>query len=238
MTATIVQIPQRFATVNNLSILDSGIRLLPFAAVMACSSALTSILMGLTKFPVVGWLLFGSCLAIAGVAGFSKSSISPAIETSQYGFQVLAGIGLGIYGIALLLLTAYVVPKKYHGESMVVQETLPFGLTRMLAVANGAISQFRILGGSLGLSTVICASSPSLRNHLEAIIGPTQTHLLLERTERLFLLPPEARALARRAFGESYNLQMTVLIGFAAATVPACILMWQRKAVIFQKQGT
>jgi hypothetical protein len=49
---------------------------------------------------------------------------------------------------------------------------------------------------------------------------------LLERTELVQELPPDTLERVRALFGEAYNLQVKVLIGFAAAKVPVTALMW------------
>ncbi|RYO85439.1 hypothetical protein DL764_009175 [Monosporascus ibericus] len=109
LVVAIVQIPQRFMLVNSLSAIDAGVRLLPFAAVVASTSVLTAIIASKAKIPAINVLIFGACIEVAGVAGLSRASTQPTIESSQYGFQILAGAGVGIYNIILILLTPYVL---------------------------------------------------------------------------------------------------------------------------------
>lgn len=116
LVVTIVQIPQRFMLVNSLPAIDAGVRLLPFAAVVASTSVIVATIMGKFKIPAVLSLIFGAFLEIAGVVGLSKASTSPEIQASQYGFQILAGAGVGIYNIVLILLTPYVVTKADIGK--------------------------------------------------------------------------------------------------------------------------
>ena len=49
---------------------------------------------------------------------------------------------------------------------------------------------------------------------------------LLEKTETVNLLAPEALVRVKNLFGEAYNLQIKVLIGFAVAKLPVTALMW------------
>ncbi|RYP47037.1 hypothetical protein DL768_006832 [Monosporascus sp. mg162] len=109
LVVTIVQIPQRFMLVNSLSAIDAGLRLLPFAAVVASTSVLTAIIASKAKIPAINVLIFGACIEVAGVAGLSRTSTQSTIESPQYGFQILAGAGVGIYNIILILLTPYVL---------------------------------------------------------------------------------------------------------------------------------
>jgi len=49
---------------------------------------------------------------------------------------------------------------------------------------------------------------------------------LLEKTELVQTLSPETLERVRQVFGEAYNLQVKVLIGFAIAKVPVTGMMW------------
>lgn len=108
-------------------------------------------------------------------------------------------------------------------------------LTRIPAVGNGAINQFRILGGSLGLSIVTCATNRSLRAGLLGVVGLTETASILDRSDRIFKLPPDLQLRVREVFGYTYRTQVTILIGIAVAQVFVTALQWQRKAVILKK---
>lgn len=117
MTVTIVQIPQRFMIVDRLSPIDSGVRLLPFAAVMVSTSVLVTVAIAKFKVFAVTSLILGALLEIAVVAGFSRASTHVGIEPSQYVFQILAGVCVGICNIILLLLTPHLVEKEDLGKS-------------------------------------------------------------------------------------------------------------------------
>jgi hypothetical protein len=115
ITAFIVQLPQRFVLVNDLSTIQAGIRLLPFAAVIGLTCIIMSFVFSESKIPVLYWLLFGGLLQVAGAAGLSKTSTDPDIDPAQYGFQVLAGAGVGVFNVGLILLTPRIVSKKHLG---------------------------------------------------------------------------------------------------------------------------
>lgn len=103
------------------------------------------------------------------------------------------------------------------------------------AVANGAITQFRILGGSLGLAIVTCATGPTLRSRLLEVLSLDQTDLVLDRTEMILALPSESQSVVRGLFGDTYNRQMTILIGIAAAQVLVACIQWQRNPIVFKR---
>ncbi|RDL39059.1 MFS general substrate transporter [Venustampulla echinocandica] len=222
ITVSIVQIPQRFIIVNGLSPIDAGVRLIPFTAVMAFTAVIMSIVLSKSNIPVLYWLLFGGLLQVAGIAGFSQLSVNHDIEPSQYGFQILAGAGVGMFNVVLLLLTPYVVENQHLGMKGTFNDATE--ADRRIAVANGAINQFRLLGGSFGLSIVVCASNSSLRHHLLSILEPSQVSVLLSRTETILALPDATQIIVRKMFGQSYNLQMLIVIGFAAANIPVSLM--------------
>ncbi|KAF2469066.1 MFS multidrug transporter-like protein [Lindgomyces ingoldianus] len=216
MTVTIIQIPQRFVLVNGLSPMAAGVRLLPFTTVMASSSVLASIITSKAKIPVVNVLIFAGLLMIAGTVGLSQTPVSPAIWGPQYGFQILAGVGVGIFNVMVILLPPYIVERQY------------------LAVANGAMIQMRILGGALALAITTSAASPSLRHNLLKVLSPQEAATFLDRTETIAILSPTKQAAVREINGKYYDLQMNVMIGFAVASVFFSVLQWQKKPIILK----
>jgi hypothetical protein len=104
-------------------------------------------------------------------------------------------------------------------------------LIRPLAVANGAINQFRILGGSVGLSIVVCASSSRLRRDLLSVLTPSEVAMVLNRTDEIQYLPEDTQRQVRIFFGQSYQLQMLIVVGIAAANIPATFLLWKKNQV-------
>jgi hypothetical protein len=217
LTVTIVQIPQRFMLVNERSPIDAGVGLLPFATVMAFTSVVVSVIMSKTPVPVIPTLIFGALLQVGGTAGLSQTSVQPDIEASQYMFQVLSGMGVGLVNIILLLMSPLVADKK------------------LISISNGAINQFRMLGGSVGLAIVTSATASVLKANLLELLSPDEVALVLDRTATILTLPPDKQALVRRSFGSMYNTQMTILIGIAAAQVFITLLKWKREPLVLKK---
>ncbi|KAH3986698.1 hypothetical protein HBH51_015450 [Parastagonospora nodorum] len=204
----IAQIPQRFVTVNDVSPLSAALRLLAFGAMIPVGSALAGALMGKPRIPPCGVVLAGAVLEIIGVVLLSRISTSPQIDSTQYGFQVLAGLGTGMVNAALIILVPYIME------------------TKDLSVGSAACTQFRILGGLVGLAILVSISTPYIRQHLTDIVSPEIAMMLLEKTEIIKELPLDTADKVRTLFGKGYNLQITILIGFAAAKIPVTALMW------------
>jgi hypothetical protein len=112
----IVQIPQRFVTVNDVSELSASLRLLSFGAMIPVGSAVAGALMGKPRIPPIWTILTGAIMEIIGVVLLSRISTSPEIDTAQYGFQVLAGFGNGMINASLIILIPYIMEKRDLGE--------------------------------------------------------------------------------------------------------------------------
>lgn len=113
-TTCVVQIPQRFITVNGLSPFDAGVRLLPFGVLVPGMSSLSAMLMKKLVAPIY-ILMAGAILQIIGTVCLSRTDTSPTISASQYGFQILIGSGIGFINSALLLLVPFVMKSQDLG---------------------------------------------------------------------------------------------------------------------------
>ncbi|KAG8531949.1 uncharacterized protein KY384_003585 [Bacidia gigantensis] len=217
LTVCIVQLPQRFTTVNGQSAFQAGVRLLPFGAFIPAGSVLAAILIGRARISPLYILLAGGFLEVIGTALLSQSSAEYHISAAQYGYQILAGTGVGFFNATLVLLVPYVVDK------------------RDLAVGTAAIAQFRLLGGAVGLAIVTTVMNRSIAPRLSEFLAPKQVDILLESTSVLGMFSESIQSEIRSVFSYGHNLQMKALIGFAAAQVPATLLMWGKEALSVPK---
>ncbi|KAF2804408.1 MFS general substrate transporter [Mytilinidion resinicola] len=209
----LVQIPQRFMTVNGLSSLDAAVRMLPFGAFVPGGSSLAAVLMGKPKVPPCIIILVGAVLQLIGAVFLSRIPTDPHIHSPQYAFQVLIGLGVGFLAAGLILLVPYAMEK------------------RDLAVGTASVSQFRVLGGLIGISVASSLSTPYLRHHLIDVLPLDLVLAVMEKTEALHMLSGATLDNVRAIFGESYNLQIKFVIGFAAAQIPTTALMWTGQVV-------
>lgn len=60
-------------------------------------------------------------------------------------------------------------------------------------------------------------------------LSSEQSHLLFESTAIIASFPMDIQTVVRSVFGQAFNLQMKIMLGFATAQIPATLLMWQRK---------
>jgi hypothetical protein len=99
------------------------------------------------------------------------------------------------------------------------------------AVAMGAITQFRIMGGAIGLSIVNSVMHGMLRSGLAPILTSLQLNEVLDSAQYIANFPPKVREQVLLKFSDSYNLQMRILAGLAAGQIIGTLIMWQKKQI-------
>lgn len=227
-TVAIVQIPQRFQAVNGVSSLGAGIRLLPLAFSSPVGSFSSAILSGKLKVPPVFLLIAASVLQTIGAALLSTIPIGTEIEPAQYGYEVLLGFGLGLSIPTLLNMVPVAFQRRDQGQYTLFHKTFTRADTS-IAVAMGAITQFRAMGGATGLAVVTSVMNSSIKSALAQNLSSEQLNAILQTAAAIELLPAALQKTTRDLFAQEYNLQMRIIIGFAAAQTLAALLMWPGK---------
>ena len=101
-------------------------------------------------------------------------------------------------------------------------------MTLLLAVATGAVIQFRFLGGAIGLSIASSVLNGKLKSELRGVLLSSELTALLQTTEVIKSLSPEKAQRVRQTFVDSYNVQFKIMLGFAAAQVVATAMLLRR----------
>ncbi|KAL9133605.1 MAG: hypothetical protein Q9175_005217 [Cornicularia normoerica] len=94
------------------------------------------------------------------------------------------------------------------------------------AIGMGAVNQFRMMGGAIGLAIATSVFNGYLRSHLSATVSPQQMANTLPLAAEISKLDQDVQLTAREIFGQGYDLHMKILSGFGAAQIPASLLMW------------
>ncbi|KAF2643899.1 MFS general substrate transporter [Massarina eburnea CBS 473.64] len=212
LSTCVVQVPQRFMTVNGMSAFSAAARLLAFGAFVPTGSIISVPIMTKLRLPPTIIMAIGACLEIVGTVGLSRAPTHFHVASSQYGFQILIGTGVGFIVSAVMIL----LPTAFE--------------ERDFAVATAAQSQFRTLGGLIAVSIGACITTRYLEPHIRDILPANLANMLLERTETMQLLSGDSLADVRVIFGQAYNRQMYLAIGLAAACLPVAALTWQGKS--------
>ena len=133
----IFSLPQRFQIVNNTSPLGAGIRLLPFTCATPVGSLLSSLMAGKLKIPPIYLVITASCLQVVGFSLLSTLPVVRHISNTQYGYEVIAGFGVGINISTLVLMTPFSVQKRDQGKCLKwtqIPDSLIYYLSRCIRI--------------------------------------------------------------------------------------------------------
>ena len=227
-TVAIVELPLRFQAVNGLTSFDAGIRLLPFAFFSPFGAAISSVAASKFKVSPILLLLFGATFQTIDIVLLSTLSTSKHIQPAQYGFEVLAAIGIGSNIVVLLLMTPAVLEDRDRGRPISISCGGKKLIVR-IAIGTGAITQFRVMGGTIGLAIVASVLDGWLRSRLPLVLSPQQIDNVLRSAGAIRRFEPAVQDAVRVIFAQGFNLQFRILIGFTVAQFPVTLLIWQKK---------
>ncbi|EDO00961.1 hypothetical protein SS1G_03435 [Sclerotinia sclerotiorum 1980 UF-70] len=206
-TCATIQIPQRYQTVNGLSPYDAGVRLLAFIVMAPVGAVIGAGLADKFKIKPTYALIGGAVFQLIGAICFVTMPYSSDIKSSQYGFQVIFGIGSGM-------------------SNAIATTSVPFIVQRKdIPAALGANTQFRYLGGAIGLGLITSVFNSNLRPRLATILDPEQLYAILQSAEIIKTLSEEQKGLVLEAFAHGFTLQWKVILALISAQVPAAIMM-------------
>lgn len=112
---TIIDLPQRFQIINDLSPVKAGIRMLPLLLSSAVGAGITGVLC--SKKNLSSYLLvFANALQIVGTGLFTTLPVTQSIATSQYGFQIIMGLAFGMSLTCLIIIARVESNSADHGK--------------------------------------------------------------------------------------------------------------------------
>ncbi|TGO54125.1 hypothetical protein BCON_0112g00210 [Botryotinia convoluta] len=209
--ALVIEIPQRVQNISNTSTLIAGVRVLPYTMSVAVGSAITGGLTAKGRIPPIYVLITATVLQILGTGLLYSIPVTAHMPASFYGYEVLAGMGVGLGLTTLLNITPFIVEK------------------RLLAVALGGVTQMRILGGAIGVAIATSLLSNNVISALADILPAETVNHLLQNISSVVLLSPGDQIAVRTAFAQGYKKQLAMILGFCAAELLAIGFMWERK---------
>ncbi|KAF4968689.1 hypothetical protein FSARC_3975 [Fusarium sarcochroum] len=213
----VVNIPQRAQAVYGLSPTRAGIILLPMMLVAPAATVASGLLTGRAEIPPAYLIIVAAVVQVLGVGlTCSLSTNATGLPDALYGYEVLMGVGFGLSLSTSLTFARIVVP----------EANLP--------VMMGALTQIRVLGGTVSLA--ICATL--LNNHLtpklDGVVTPEQAQAIFESVSAINDLDPSQQVAVRRAFAEGYNLQNIFMTAMSAGGLITSFFLLEkhpRKAV-------
>lgn len=92
----------------------------------------------------------------------------------------------------------------------------------------GATTQLRQLGGVIGLAATQAIRNGSYRSQLSGVLTGTEIASILLNPSNIATLSQDNAELTRSAYGESTNVQMKTIMGFAIVAFIASLFAWQK----------
>lgn len=93
----------------------------------------------------------------------------------------------------------------------------------------GAITQIRVLGGTIGLAICTAVLNQHVRHGLAVVLSPHQIASILLSVSSTSDLDATSEKAVRRVFAEGYNQQMRIMTGFSAVAFLGSLLAWERR---------
>ena len=156
-------------------------------------------------------LIIASCLIMIGCGLLSTLPGNAEFYRPTYGFQSILGLGVGLTFSASTVLTSLA------------------SSSDDVAAAQGAISQARILGGSLGLAMATIVLNSKLGDGLAGVQDPAQIKGLEQSLSSIATLSGPDYAMVAQIYTDSFNTQMRICTYLSAATVIAALCTYQKK---------
>lgn len=95
----------------------------------------------------------------------------------------------------------------------------------------GALTQVRVLGGTIALAICSAILSDSLRGNLAGVITPAEFRKIAETLGAVNNLGPERVAKVKLAFAEGYRRQFQILAAFSGAALVAALFLVSRHPI-------
>ncbi|KAM4057535.1 hypothetical protein HRG_010739 [Hirsutella rhossiliensis] len=207
-------LPQRFQNVDGLTAVDAGIRLLQFSLGGPVAS-MTTVIAGRLLIPVFYILVLGSSLQLIGTGLLASIPSTTDLERAQYGYQVIAPLGVGVTFGILMLGVLFTVEK------------------RDLATATGAMIQIRVLGGAIGLAIGSNILNVYACSHLAPFLAPEKIRSIRRTSSSMSHLPADLQVVwARQVFAQGSRLQMVLGSVVTGVSLLATLLVWRRKQLV------
>ncbi|KLU91656.1 hypothetical protein MAPG_10174 [Magnaporthiopsis poae ATCC 64411] len=181
----LINTPQRFQAVNGFSAWDAGLRTLPLLLSSPVGTLISSQLVTKARVPPSYVLFAGVALQVLGVG--LASTVGPEDMQHLYGYEVLMGVSFGVTLIMLVIFVPFTVGKED------------------LAVSMGAVTQVRVLGGTIGLAISATVLNNYLGSHLSSVLDQTQLHDISESIAAIDQLPKHLQTTVRGIFSDAFN---------------------------------
>ncbi|OQE32828.1 hypothetical protein PENFLA_c001G10246 [Penicillium flavigenum] len=205
----IFNLPLRSQIVNAQSPAAAGVRLLP----LLCATAVGSFLGGAAsskKNRTFHTFVLATAFVLLGAGLLSTIPANFKMPAKVYGFEVIVGFGIGLTFSTVSLLTSIETSANMH------------------AVAQGIVSQVRVLGGSIGIAAANALFRVQSHRELQGILSDEQIGALQTSTKIMNTLNASQAHAVRQAYSDAFSQSMRVCVYMATVAFVAALFTWQR----------
>ncbi|KAL8808018.1 MAG: hypothetical protein Q9182_000296 [Xanthomendoza sp. 2 TL-2023] len=154
--------------------------------------------------PSIILILLSGCGLLSTLDG-GRDFYSPT-----YGYEFILGLGVGLtFSSSTLLASLTSKPED-------------------VAAAQGALSQARILGGSIGLAMATIVLNNRISDNLAGVVDPLGIKSIQQSVNAVVTLSPTNQALVRRAYSDAFNEQMRICAYLSAAGLLISLATYQK----------
>ncbi|RBR05303.1 uncharacterized protein FIESC28_11388 [Fusarium coffeatum] len=187
-------IPERFQIVSRQEVLMAGVHILPMLGACAVGSFLGGAISSRrnnTSLTLVG----ASCLQLLGVGLMSMLTEPDSHTKSQYAFQAIFGLGVGLSFSTATIMTSILAAERSE-----------------LASAQGAVAQARVLGGCIGLSSCTVIFNSHVNEYLKNYLTPTQLDSLHRSPLTSLQLAGSLQALVKDVYADAFAEEIKIMM--------------------------
>ncbi|KAL7808234.1 major facilitator superfamily domain-containing protein [Trichoderma gracile] len=205
-----VIIPERFQIVKGEDALMAGIHLFPLLGACAVGSFLGGAISSKrnnTSYTLIG----SSCLQLLGLGLMTTRRQAESAEPSQYAYQAIFGLGVGLCFSATTIMTSICTAESSEK-----------------ATAQGAVAQARVLGGSIGLSVCTVIFNIHVNRFLEGRLSKAQLESLHRSPLSGLQLPVDQQDAVKTVYAGAYAEEIKVLACVCSVMVVVALFTLER----------
>ena len=211
----VLQLPQRFQTVNHTSGQRAGILLLPMMLMTPVGAMFGSAVVG-KVIPAEYCLVLASVIQTIGIGLLSSLSSDARIHPPTYGYEIITGFGQGLASSPVYWLLGTIVNEED------------------VATGTGAMNMLRSLGGSIGVAICSALFNSSFRSEVGGLLTSQQISAIEKSIFAINDIPQDIRSQLGASFSRIYNKQFRVMIAFTALNFVVTVLL----VIVRKRDGT
>ncbi|PYH67690.1 putative MFS multidrug transporter [Aspergillus vadensis CBS 113365] len=214
----IVYLPERFEIQDGLSPVASGIRMLPLLLLSALGAGAGGVINSRKNISFYT-LMVGLSLQLIGLGCMTTLPTTGTIIDAQYGYQVLLGLGFGT------TLTSLVVISRLEVDAP------------DLAITMGAVTQVRVLGGTIGISIGQVLITHFVDRDLSDVLSTDEMAALKASVSSSRNFPASKQNAVSEVYGRAFNAQIKVVLYITAACWVLGLGTFKKNPVNFRDAG-